>query len=300
MPLRLFGLGFGFFCSTADGRITTNRKMRLKNLSRERLVEAVSRNARDLVRLVEMSKEMGLSTFRVGSDLIPFASHPLFDEGWLSEVRPILEEAGRRIAHLRVRLTMHPGQFVVLSSPDEEVVSSSLRELEYHFWVLDVLGAGEEGVVVVHLGGTRGDKDSSVRRFLSVLEREGWLRRRLALENDERDLSAEEALLVAEAAGIPMVFDHYHHRLNPSPFDPERVLSTWGGRTPEMHLSSAPREGGRRGEHGEWVDLEDALELARLFEGAKVDVVVEAKGKEKAVKKLLQEAASRGLLEETP
>ncbi len=274
--------------------------MRLKNLSRDRLVEAVRRNAEDLVKLVEMSRGMGLSTFRVGSDLIPFASHPLFEEGWLSEVRPILEGARSRIAPLGVRLTMHPGQFVVLSSPSDEVVSSSLRELEYHFWALDVLGAGEEGIVVVHLGGTRGDKASSIRRFLSVLERESWLRRRLALENDERALSAREALSLAEAGGIPMVFDHYHHRLNPSPFDPERALSTWGRRTPEAHLSSRPRGEGRRGEHGQWVELEDALDLARLFGGAKVDVVVEAKGKEKAVERLLQEARSMGLLEETP
>lgn len=295
--ITLRGLGFGFFCSTADGRITTNRKMRLASLSKDRVLELTERNIQDLVQLVTMSSRMGLSIFRVGSNIVPFASHPRFEERWLGEIEPMLRDAAARIAQSGVRLTMHPGQFVILNSPRQEVVEVALRELRYHFWVLDILGAGPEGRVVIHGGGSYGDKRASCERFLKVIAEHSWLRRRLAVENDEKVFSAAETLELAEGAGIPMVFDLYHHRLNTSFFDVAEVFKTWNGRVPEFHVSSFPEGEHRFGEHGFWVTLEDVLDLTHITGGRRVDVIVEGKGKEKAIAKLFEEAKTRELLE---
>lgn len=295
--ITLQGLGFGFFCSTADGRITTNRKMRLTSLSRTTVLESVKRNIQDLVQLVEMSSRMGLSIFRVGSNIVPFASHPCFEERWLEEIEPMLKDVTERIAQSGVRLTMHPGQFVILNSPRQEVTEAALRELRYHFWVLDILGVGPEGRVVIHGGGGYRDKRASCERFLRVITKHSWLRRRLAIENDEKVFSAAETLELAERAGIPMVFDLYHHRLNTSSFDVTRVFKTWNGCVPEFHVSSLPEGEHRFGEHGFWVTLEDVLDLAHMAGGRRADVIVEAKGKEKAIARLLEEARARKLLE---
>lgn len=296
----LKGLGFGFFCSTADGKITTNRKMRLASLSKDRVLELTERNIEDLVQLVALSSQMGLSIFRVGSSIVPFASHPRFEERWFAEIEPMFKDVAAYIAQSGVRLTMHPGQFVTLNSPRQEVVEAALRELRYHFWVLDLLGAGPEGRVVIHGGGSYGNKRASCERFLRVIEKESWLRKRLAVENDEKVFSARETFELAESAGIPMVFDLYHHRLNTSPFDVTRVFKTWNGYIPEFHVSSLPEGEHRFGEHGFWVTLEDVLELAEMTGGKRADVVVEAKGKEKAIAKLFEEARARKLLEAVP
>ncbi|MEN3028366.1 MAG: hypothetical protein ABDH29_03965 [Aquificaceae bacterium] len=107
------------------------------------------------------------------------------------------------------------------------------------------------------------------------------------MENDERHYTVRD-LLLAELP-VPVVYDHYHHSLNPSQFKPEELLSTWGDRTPEFHLSSKPEGKHRFGEHGEWVRLEDFLEFLEMFGGNRIDLVLEVKSKEKAVERLIQE-----------
>ncbi|MDW8096047.1 MAG: UV DNA damage repair endonuclease UvsE [Aquificaceae bacterium] len=281
------GIRVGFFCSTADGKITTNRKFRLKGLNFERVLEAFEENLRDFKTLLELSLSLGCGVFRLGSDFIPFASHPDFKKEWLKPLEERLYEFSKLLKLYPIRITMHPGQFVVLSSPKKEVVESALRELEYHFWVFDRLGVGKEGNVVVHVGGVYEDKKESLKRFKSVLKAYPWLTERLVVENDERHYTVED-LLLAELP-IPVVYDHYHHSLNPSPFKPEELLLRWDDRVPEFHLSSKPEGKHRFGEHGKWVKLEDFLNFLDIFGGNRIDLILEAKAKEKAVERLMQE-----------
>lgn len=278
----------GFFCSTSDGKLSTNHKFALKNLSRETVLKTVRRNLEDFEKLLELSKRMGLGIFRLGSNVVPFASHPAFETAWLDEVKPLLRDFAVVVKGYGIRITMHPGQFVVLNSSRPDVVQSSLRELRYHFWVLENLDVGAEGVVVVHVGGTYQDKASSIRKFLDVVHTEPWLLERLAVENDERSYTVAD-LLVVSSEGIPIVLDHYHHRLNPSEFEPSQVISSWRGLTPEFHLSSAPEHPARFGEHGEWIKPGDFRDLVETFHGQSFDVIVEAKAKEKAIERLLRD-----------
>ncbi len=97
---------------------------------------------------------------------------------------------------------MHPGQFVILNSPNFKVLENSIRELEYHFWILDRLGVENDGVVIVHIGGVYGQKERAIDRFENV-EKHSWLKRRLAVENGERLFNSQEVLKIAETLGIP-------------------------------------------------------------------------------------------------
>lgn len=288
-------IGLGIFCSTSDNSLSTNHTFRLKNLSRERVMAALVRNIEDLHGLLRLSKGMGLRVFRLGSSFVPYASHPAFRREWREEAEGILRSEAERVRGYGVRITMHPGQYVVLNSPRQSVVDSSLREMEYHFWVLDSLGMGEESVVVVHLGGVYGDRRKALGRLEEVVDSNPWLRRRLAIENDERHYSIEEVVELAESLGVPAVFDHYHHRLNPSRLDAGRLVATWRGRVPEVHLSSPPEEPGRWGEHGDYVDPRDLLDLAKTIPDTRIDVIIEAKKKEKAVERLLADLGRLGV-----
>lgn len=280
-------IGLGFFCSTHDNKLSTNHKFRLSSLSREKVLATLRRNVSDLIELLKISKGMGLTIFRLGSDIIPFASHESFAREWMEEALIEIKGVAKVVRDFGIRITMHPGQFVVLNSPDERAIQRSLRELEYHFKVLDALGEGENGVVVVHVGGTYGDKRKAMKRFEAVVEENGWLKRRLAVENDEKHYTIVDVLELAETLDIPVVFDYLHHKLNPSPLNIERVIDTWRG-IPEMHLSSQ-REGGRPGEHGEFVSPRDLEEFVSLIpEGVRVDVIIEAKKKEEAIEALFR------------
>lgn len=290
-------IGFGIFCTNADGSLSTNHTFRLKNLSFERVFESFQANLRDFLNLLELCRERNIEVFRLGSNFIPYASHVDFRQDWLSKFETYIIEAGKLIKEkFNIRITMHPGQFVILNSPHLKVLENSIRELEYHFWILDKMGVEDDGVVIIHIGGAYGQKERAVDRFIENVDRHNWLKRRLAVENDERLFNAQEVLKIAETLRIPFVFDFFHHRLNPSEIDLKQVFDTWGSKEiPKVHLSS--RGIGKIVTHGDYVDLEDFLSFQEMIESTgikKVHMMIEAKRKEKAIENLRNLSMSRG------
>lgn len=290
-------VGLGIFCSTSDNKLSTNHKLRLANLSEDRLFKVFERNVMDFFKLLELSREHGFTIFRLGSNFVPFASHNGFREEWFKRIERELNSISSRVKNYGVRITMHPGQYVVLNSPRQDVVERSLRELRYHFRVLDALELGSESIVVIHLGGVYGDKSRSTKRLVEVLEENKWLLKRLALENDEKYYTVSDVLEIADSFGLPVVYDHYHHKLNPSKFDFDRLINTWRNRPPEIHVSSPPEKPSRFGEHGDFLRVEDFVEAIYQFievnHTSRVDVIPEVKKKELAIKKLARELRER-------
>ena len=230
----------GYPCENLALRASTNHTLRLASLSEERARAKVAENLRDLERILRWNPRHGFHLFRMGQHLIPFASHPAFPYDWERAHGEELARLGALARALGQRLSMHPGQYVNLGSPNPKVVARSLAELRYSARVLSLMGA-EDGVLVLHLGGTYGDKPGALRRFVENLRGEGEVLRYLALENDERLWSVEEVLEAAEALGVRVVVDALHHALNPGRLSLEEALAlafpTWGGR-PKAHLSS--------------------------------------------------------------
>lgn len=283
-------IGLGFFCSTSDNRLSTNHKIRLMRLNKSNLFDVFMRNMNDFIKLLKLSKEMGLSIFRLGSNIIPFASHPSFDKEWLYEIDKIILDHSELVKSFGIRITMHPGQYVVLNSHSLSVVYRSLREVEYHMRVLDNLKLGPESIIVVHVGGVYGDKERAVKRLYQTLEENRWLLRRIAFENDERFFNINEVIEICESFNIPAVYDHYHHMLNPCSFKVDRLVATWRGIPLEIHVSSRDEASKRFGEHGDYVNLKDFVDAIKMFpEDLNIDVIIEAKKKEVAVLKLIRE-----------
>ncbi|MEM1897718.1 MAG: hypothetical protein QXD36_01235, partial [Sulfolobales archaeon] len=158
-------IGVGIFCSTWDNRLNTNHALRLSKLSKETLLYIFEKNVKDFLALLELSCSMGLTIFRLGSNFIPFASHERFDNDWFLDVENRLRLLSDKVKSYGIRITMHPGQFVVLNSPREDVVRRSLKELSYHMWVLDTMGLSGESIIVVHVGGVYGNKREALKRF---------------------------------------------------------------------------------------------------------------------------------------
>lgn len=286
-------IGLGIFCSTSDNKLTTNHKLTLRSLNEQSFLEVFRKNLRDFIQLLKLSRYYGFTIFRLGSNFVPFASHSIFRLEWFRRVEEALGSISQFVRDFGVRITMHPGQFVVLNSPRRDVVERSLRELDYHFKVLDLLGLSKESVVVVHVGGVYGDKSRAVKRLFEVLEENRWLLRRLALENDERYYNVLDVLEIADSYGLPVVYDHYHHKLNPSQFSMDRLINTWKGIPPEVHVSSPPEKPARFGEHGDFLKAEDFVEVVSLFLETggvqRVDIIPEVKKKEIAIARLVRE-----------
>jgi UV DNA damage endonuclease len=252
-------------------------------------------NARNLLLALETVQRLGIGSFRIMSPLFPRMTHP--DVGYgladLPDGDDITLQLGaiRRFARQHdTRLSFHPDQFVVLSSPHPAVVANSIRELEYQAGLAEAVGAD---VINIHAGGVYGDKPAALQRFCDVYPGlPDNVRARLTLENDDVSYTVRDLLPVCEQLAIPLVYDVHHHRCNPDGLSVEEATrlakETWQrvGREQYCHLSS-PRAGWGSGNpkpHAEYINLVD---LPDCWHGQEMTVDIEAKAKELAVVRLM-------------
>jgi UV DNA damage endonuclease len=147
---------------------TTNRTLRLASLrNTEKVRGLIRQNLADLETILRWNDEHEVELFRIGQSLIPFASHPRFPYDWVEEHGDELRRVGESARSCGMRLSMHPGQYIQPGSPKPEVVERSLAELRYAGRVLDLIG-NPDSVLVLHMGGSFGDKLATTMRFVGT------------------------------------------------------------------------------------------------------------------------------------
>jgi UV DNA damage endonuclease len=167
--------------------------------------------AANLARLngaLDFCAERGLRLYRMTSNLFPFADDEVGADV-LEEFAEELKRTGARAAELGLRLVLHPDQFVVLSSDSPQIIANSVRILESHARVMDMLGLPRNAWALIEIHGGKGGRSDRLVEQIGLLP-EG-VRTRIAFENDEYIYSAEEILDVCRRASVPMVFDAHHH-----------------------------------------------------------------------------------------
>ena len=172
------------------------------------------------------------------SSLAPYATHPDLPQfhGQVGRVPRRARGARRaRRAPADIRLSTHPGQYVVLNSEDPAIRAAAARDVELQAALLDAMGAGPEAVCVLHVGGAGGRRRGGPgplrgrpRDALGPRARE-----RLVIENDDRTLRARPRAGAAPPhRACKVVWDILHHHCNDPDGIPDRealelALATW-------------------------------------------------------------------------
>ncbi len=272
--------------------VTARHAGRLGPAERARkLASLCAANAAALRASLEYCAASGIGSFRVNSQVLPLKTHPElgYDLKRLpggADIVGSFEDCGALARRLGLRLTFHPDQFVLLSSPSAAVTASSLKELEYQAEVSEWIGAD---VINIHGGGAYGDKPSALGRFGAALKRLGRAARsRLAVENDDRVYAPADLLPFCAERGLPFVYDVHHHRCLPDGLSVEKAtalaLETWD-REPLFHISS-PKDGWKAADprpHHDYIDIRD---FPACWKELDITVEVEAKAKELAIARL--------------
>ncbi|KAF7550360.1 hypothetical protein G7Z17_g5767 [Cylindrodendrum hubeiense] len=284
---------------------TKNRPDKTKTPDSERgqkyLQQIGLANSRDIVKMLRWNEKYAIKFLRLSSDMFPFASHDTYGYKLAPFASDTLAEAGIVAAQLGHRLTMHPGQFTQIGSPRKEVVAAAVRDLEYHHEMLSLLRLPEQmdrdAVMIVHMGGTYGDKAATLDRFReNYAELSGGVKQRLVLENDDVSWSVHDLLPICEELNIPLVLDFHHHNIV---FDPciregtleiinvfDRIEKTWTRKNirQKMHYSEPTR--------GAVTPQERRKHSARVKTlppcVQNMDLMIEAKDKEQAVFELMR------------
>ena len=291
-------IGYPCICLSLPCRASST--FRLRSYSAARLKETVAANLDCLRRILEFNAARGILHFRITSDLVPFASHPVCRARWRDGFREEFAAIGSFIRKAGFRISMHPDQFTLINSPDPGIVERSFRELEYHADVLDLLGLSSSAKIQIHVGGVYGERDKAIDRFASAYGRlPKKIRRRLTVENDDRLFPLRDCLRVHELTGVPVVFDVLHHRiLNRGESAREGLCAaakTWGKPDGIPIVDYSCQDPARRpGAHCLSIDLKDFRDFLRLSRPLDFDIMLEIKDKEASALRALRLARRDG------
>ena len=290
-----FGLCCLFLREPIKFRTTTAAS--LLRLSRtDRLAKASAlclANAASLLEALKTLRRLGIGAFRINSQFFPVYTHPtagyaLDDLPDRDGIRSLLAEVKKFRAANDIRLSFHPDQFVVLSSPREDVARSSILEIEYQALVAELVGAE---IINIHLGGAYGDKREAMIRFAERFQQiSPRAQSRLSIENDDRSYTPTDVLRMYERTGAPFVYDAHHHRCLPDGLSVEeatrRCVASWHGCEPWFHISS-PKNGWKAKNIRSHADYIAPADFPACWRGLQATIDVEAKAKELAVARLL-------------
>jgi UV DNA damage endonuclease len=211
-------LGYACLCLSLED--SSPRGTILRNATPERLRALTAANPTRLHRALEFNAARGIQMFRLSSDIVPFGSHSVNTIPWWDGFADPLAHIGELIRTSDMRISMHPGQYTVRSSPDPHVVEAARSDLVFHARLLDALVLDTRHKIGVHVRGAYADRHKSTaldRCSSAVCALPDTVRARLVLENDQRLFGAKGVLVASASTGVPVVLDVLHHTVYAGP-----------------------------------------------------------------------------------
>ncbi|WP_353854307.1 UV DNA damage repair endonuclease UvsE [Bacillus sp. Bos-x628] len=281
---------------------------RYSKLSKEDRQEALLRTTKanlvNTLRTLYFAIAHDIPLYRFSSSIVPLATHPEVRWDFVTPFRKEFLEIGQLVKRHGLRVSFHPNQFTLFTSPNPSITANAVMDMTYHYHMLEAMELEEDGYMNIHVGGAYGDKESALLRFdENIKQLPAHIKARMTLENDDKTYTSLETLTVCEKHHIPFVFDYHHHVANK---DDDAVLEdilprmfdTWTstGIPPKIHLSSPKSEKTIRS-HADFVDVSFVMPLFEALKpyGLDVDFMIEAKLKDQALLRLVEElSAIRG------
>jgi UV DNA damage endonuclease len=233
-------------------KITTGRGMIQRTFKEKGLKyasELALLNAKDLVKIIEWNYENDVEVFRMGSGIFPWGSEydvrnlPDYDE-----IADTLALAGQLATFRSQRITAHPDHFVKLGSTKDKVVENSIKDLELHSTVFDLMGlsATPYNALNIHVG-MNFSEETADRWIASYNRLSENCRNRMVVENDDKQSAFSVKQLfeyIHARTSIPITFDYFHHQFHPDGLTTEDAAklaaSTWPRSiTPLFHYSES-------------------------------------------------------------
>ncbi|MGL4867476.1 MAG: hypothetical protein ACRC34_01695 [Cetobacterium sp.] len=254
-----------------DGKGMKKGVASLKNFDAEKVKAAALFNLDYTLDCINFCCRKGY-IYRMSSAIIPYS-----DLWSWRENEEILEKL-KKIKKLssKIRLVMHPDQFVVLNSDSEKVIENSLEILKSQVQFAELAGCQD---LILHIG-----KKDGVQKFIETFKKlDDFTKSILVLENCHY-YKVDEVLELCQKIEIPFVLDVHHARVTKSEnYDVEEIKKTWKTRKPLAHISSG-RESEDDKSHADYISESDVRKFRTLFD--EFDVEVEAKKKELALDRL--------------
>ena len=264
----------------------------------EKVMSIWKHNISTLQEAINFCKDNNIKSYRIGSDLLP-QLHRMISDNIVTEQDLLwAKDSLSKINTHDIILSMHPGQHVNMGSPNEDVIVNSVRDLRDHFFVAEPLNCTE---INIHMCGSYGDKPYTLTRLKHNMktkltsEELSWI----TFENDELNYSLKETVDVCNELGIRCTYDLHHQRCHELKYPAdgtEEEYFEWARETwknynyMRMHIST-PKDGytsiAKSRPHHDFIDINDLPKW--LLDKDFLHLDIEAKAKETAIKKLMEQ-----------
>ncbi len=280
-------MSIGYACKLIGVLNTDMKSCMLKNASSENVTELIKYNINSLSNIIDYNIINNIKLFRISSDLIPFGSSEVNKIKWWEIFQEELLIIGNKIKLSNMRVSLHPGQYTVLNSNNNEVVKRAMDDLAYHARILDKLGLNQEHKIVIHIGGAYGNKVLSAKRFADNYQLlPENVKRRLVIENDDKIYNIEEVLEIGIKHYIPVIFDNLHNQINQSEqkmsekYWIDKCKSTWNMQDgiQKIHYSQQA-EKKKAGSHSDLISINEFMSFYNMLDRQDIDIMLEVKDK---------------------
>lgn len=186
----------------------------------EKLETITSHNLLELIKVINFCIDKKIWLYRISSNLIPLPDHDIGENIWLNSVNKFpdiwnhVKQKVQEYLKLGGRLTIHPSQYISISSPKSDVVKNSIKNLEYHGLLFDRLGLPRNhfALINIHISNGKLGQNCVETVLESLCKLSDSVTKRLTFENEDKSFWTVEN--IAAYFAIPIVFDTLHYSCN--------------------------------------------------------------------------------------
>lgn len=267
-----------------------------KNYTVEKLNEIIKNNLDDLKEIMTYNVKNNFHFYRLTSKLIPLATHDKVSFDYITPFKKEYQEIGKIINDNSLRIDTHPDQYAVLNSTDKKIVKNTFQILKYHYEILKALNISQPKIIL-HVGSSACGKKASITRFINNFNKlPEYIKKCIAIENDDKVYNVKDVLYLCEKLNIPMVLDYHHYVCNNDgeklEYYIKSILNTWKDLTPKFHFSS-PKSMLKKEfrSHNEYVNVDEFIKFLNLLKpyNKDVDIMLEAKAKDDAISRVIRQ-----------
>lgn len=291
----------GYACineTLSERKISVNNSMIKKTFLSKGLdyvASIIEKNLDAFDQIVDWNESNNIKLYRTSSEMFPWQSeYEYVDLPNYEFIKKKLRSIGDKIKQYGHTVETHPGPYTVIASKNTDVITKSLKELEQHAQIFDLMGFDQNhnSHINIHVGTTRaGDKKLALDTWIESFHKlSDSVKNRITLENDDKEsmFTIQDLMYIHNSIGIPLVFDSLHFNCHSDGYSYEETFnlaySTWKhtDAIPFCHHSSSKKK---------WEDNTINNYRAHsefLYEpfnnlGKPVRVMLECKKKEKAL-----------------
>lgn len=261
----------------------------IKNKDMKKLDNVIISNLEALNNIIDYNIKNNIHFYRLSSRIIPLATKEDVSFDYIKKYVNYYNLIGKKIKDSNMRVDFHPDQFCVINSVKNEVIKSSLDILNYHYNLLDALNVKNK-LLVIHVGSSVFGKENSIKRFINSYNKlPSYLKKCIAIENDDKVFNVEDVLEISKLTNIPVVLDYHHHLCNKSDFNFEDIFNSWKNMTAKMHFSTQKNKKDFRS-HAEYIDGDDFINFIEILKvyNKDVDIMLECKAKDDSLFRLVR------------